>query len=138
MAGIDPKKLLAFVARESGTAPLPAPGPEEGELAEEEMYDEEEEELEEGPGITDEEIEEIAEMIEAGEGEPDLMDLAHELAEEIEDLGPEAEQPPKWAANPAIWEKAEKAVDPEGKGAKYREPWGVVVHVYRKMGGAVA
>ena len=42
---------------------------------------------------------------------------------------------PSWAADPDIWKKAEEAVDPEGKGSDYDDPWAVVAYVYSKMGG---
>ena len=88
--------------------------------------------------ITEEEIEEIAEMIDEGNGDAQLMELSDELADDIEEFGDEAENPPAWAASPDIWDKAEKAVDPEGKGSKYKDPYAVVSHVYKKMGGTVA
>lgn len=143
---IDPKKLLALVQRENGVKPMAAPPMEGDELIEDELAEPEEGEAGgEGEGeaegasaISEEELEEIVEMIEAGEGDPMLMQLAAELAAEIDEFGEEAEQPPAWAVDPAIWDEAEKAVDPEGKGSKYTEPYAVVAHVYQRLGGTVA
>lgn len=140
---IDPQKLMAFVQRENGIKPMAAPvAPGEEELMDEEALEEGEEPGEEEPSeeaeISDEEIEEIVELIEAGEGDPVLMQLSAELAEEIEEFGEEAERPPIWATSPDVWEKAETAVDPEGKGKVYMEPYAVVAHVYMKLGGTVA
>jgi uncharacterized protein len=44
---------------------------------------------------------------------------------------------PSWAADPAIWSKAEAAVDPDGKGSDFDDPWAVVAYVYERMGGSV-
>lgn len=139
---LDPKKLLALVQRENGMKPFQG---EDGMDMDEESgmgEGEEEPEEEEGIELSEREIEAIAEMVEDGEGDPDLMALADELVEHMEaaedDEEIELENPPKWAASPAIWDKAEQAVDPEGKGSKYSEPYAVVVHVYKRMGGRVS
>lgn len=138
---IDPAKLMALVKRENNAKPFredddeyegeePMPGDNPDEDAEPEAIE-----------LTPEQIEEIGEMVENGDGEPELMDLAEALQDEIDAMGEDAElppPPPTWAINPDIWEKAEKAVDPDGAGAQYTEPWAVVIHVYSKMGGAVS
>ena len=144
MLQVDPKKLAAFIARENNVKPLQSdamlddegdnPGDEEMDLDDDNPDDDDDDDEE----ITEEEIEEIAEMIDEGNGDAQLMELAEELADDIEEFGDEADNPPAWAASPAIWDKAEKAVDPEGKGSKYREPMAVVAHVYKKIGGTVA
>lgn len=47
------------------------------------------------------------------------------------------EQPvPPWAEDD-LWEKAVQAVDPDGDGANYDDPYLVVGAVYKKLGGAV-
>jgi hypothetical protein len=142
---LDPQKLAALVKQKNQAKPFGGEMP----MDEEEPMDmgDEGEGEEEGGGedegfieLTPEEIEFIAEMVENGDGQPDLYDLAEELVEEIEaaeEEGVEPDQPPKWAASPAIWEKAEQAVDPEGAGSKYKEPYAVVTHVYRRMGGSI-
>jgi len=101
---------------------------EEGEAEDEMGLDED---------LTEEEIEAIADMIDAGDGDPELMDYAEELAEAVEEEGEAMANPPAWAKNKSIWRKAKAAVDPSGAGSKYSEPWGVVAHVYKKMGGTV-
>lgn len=45
--------------------------------------------------------------------------------------------PPSWAVDESTWERAKDAVDPEGDGATYAEPWAVVAHVYKAMGGTI-
>lgn len=44
-----------------------------------------------------------------------------------------AHNPPSWAKNKAIWDRAKKAVKPYRK--NYKEPWSVISHVYFQMGG---
>lgn len=141
---LDPKKLAAMMARQGAN-------PFQGEvepMPEEDMEGMDAEEgAEEGGGedenfidLTEREIEDITAMVEDGDGIPELHDLAEELVEameEAEEEGEELENPPKWAASPSIWDKAEAAVDPEGKGSKYSEPYAVVTHVYRRMGGRI-
>ena len=144
---LDPKKLAAFIARENNAKPLQSNAmmdeDEEGNPNDDDMdLDEgnpnDDDDDDEDEEITEEEIEDIAEMIDEGKGDPQLLELTDELLDDMEEFGDEAENPPAWAASPAIWEKAEKAVDPEGKGSKYTEPYAVVSHVYRKMGGTVS
>ncbi len=137
---IDPTKLMALVKRENSVKPFH--DEDMGDEGEEPMPGEEAEPEEpEAIELTPEEIEAIGEMVENGEGEPELMDLAEALQDEIDEMGEEAElpaPPPAWATSPAIWETAEKAVDPEGVGSTYTEPYAVVSHVYKKMGGSIA
>ena len=137
---IDPAKLMALVKRENGMKPF-ADDDEVPEGEEPMPGDETEPEEPEAIELTPEEIEAIGEMVENGEGEPELMDLAEALQDEIDAQGEEAElpvPPPAWAKSPAIWETAEKAVDPEGVGGSYTEPYAVVAHVYKRMGGVFA
>ncbi len=137
---IDPKKLMALAQRENAVKPFQEEAPAAEAEAEMEGEGEEGEGEEEIIELTEQEIEAIAQMIEDGEGEPDLMELADQLVEEMEaaeEEGVELESPPAWVASPAIWEKAEQAVDPEDKGSKYTEPYAVLVHVYNRMGGTV-
>lgn len=75
-------------------------------------------------------VAECGDRVEAGDEDPVLHHL-------MADFDP-AHDPPAWVENEAIWERAEKAVDPEGKGAeKYDEPFAVVAAVYVRMGGSV-
>jgi len=136
---IDPKKLLAFVQRENGIKPMASPPAQGDEVYDEktEIESETSEEAEVEKSISEEELEEIVEMIDAGEGDPELMQLSAELADEVAEFGEEAEKPPAWAIDPAAWTDAETVVDPEGKGSKYSEPYAVVAHVYKRMGGTV-
>jgi hypothetical protein len=86
----------------------------------------------------------------AGADETDDIALANEIGQEIVENGVEDDiatlmedydpgENPAWAQDEDIWERAKKAVDPEGEGAdKYDEPWAVVATVYKNMGGAIA
>ncbi len=48
------------------------------------------------------------------------------------------DNPPAWVTSEAKWDRAKEAVDPEGDGAEeYDEPWAVVAHVYKRMGGGI-
>jgi len=138
---IEPQKLAALVARENEARPLDNPDMYDDfddEYVEPEIEEEQPDELGLDDEITAEEIDDIAEMIEAGNGNPELMDLAEELAEAVDEEGEAMANPPAWAKSKAIWRKAKKAVDPSGKGAgKYSDPWATVAHVYKKMGGLV-
>jgi len=70
----------------------------------------------------------VAEDVEAGEVDPELMQL-------MASFDP-ANNPPEWVADEDTWERAKEAVDPEGKGAAYDNPWAVVAHTYKAMGGS--
>ena len=75
-------------------------------------------------------VAECGDRVEAGDQDPVLHHL-------MADFDP-AHNPPAWVENEAIWERAKKAVDPEGKGAeKWNDVWGVVAAVYSRMGGSV-
>lgn len=74
-------------------------------------------------------VEEEAKRLADGRGDSELLDL-------MTTFDPE-DNPPEWAAQPDVWMKAEEAVDPEGAGATYDEPYAVVAHVYKRMGGKV-
>lgn len=68
----------------------------------------------------------IAEEIEEGEFDDDVMLL-------MEDFNPDSM--PKWVLDKKTWKKAKKIVDPEGEGAEYQDPYAVIAHLYKKMGG---
>jgi hypothetical protein len=52
------------------------------------------------------------------------------------DLVPDrGDNPPVWALDPPVWDEAREAVRPYW--ARYQDPWAVVTHVYRNMGGRV-
>lgn len=96
------------------------------------------------PGMT------VSEPTGAGAGSPDAEDQKHveigakeaaeapdpELVEKLKDYDPERDgNPPAWIEDEATWERAKKAVEP--KWSEYDEPYAVVAHVYRSMGGTV-
>jgi hypothetical protein len=75
-------------------------------------------------------VQDVVAAMEDGNIDSELIDL-------MTNFDPE-NNPPEWVTSKKTWERAKRAVDPNGKGAKYSEPWAVVAHVYRKMGGGVA
>ena len=81
-------------------------------------------------------IDEIAEQIENGEGDEELLKLAKTV--DLEN------NPPAWVEDEDIWDRAKEAVlgtaTPSEKTvskSKYDEPWGVIAHVYQKLGGGL-
>lgn len=140
---IPPKKMQAFIQQSKKKSPFPPkkmkPGEEEdedeakgeGNPGKGKSDEQEEKGQEEGGGekdysqIVEEEVERVAD----GEGDEELM-------EKMADFNPE-DNPPAWVDDEAIWEKAMKAVDPEGEGSKYDQPFAVVAHVYKRMGGKI-
>ncbi len=146
---IDPKKLMALVARENGEKPLRSnPDDDEGEIepmrAEGNPNDDDDDDDDDEEDLSEDEIEDILDMVEEGEGDPELMELAAELQEDIDEFGEEeAEQPPKWAADKSIWTRAKKAAQrkPKRGGAssfeRASEPYAVVTHIYKKMKGRI-
>jgi hypothetical protein len=85
-----------------------------------------------GPGPDDGKIveEAVHELDEQG-----VDDETRDLGNQARDDEAQGQNPPSWVEDEAIWTRAKAAVDPEGEGVKYDEPWAVVVAVYRKMGG---
>lgn len=141
---IPAKKLSAFVKKD---APLPFrpkakdaeenEEPTKDEPAESEDEDEDEDEGEEGAGEEPEiDVGEIARQIKKGNGSPKLMKLSKGITPET--------NPPKWVQHKAIWQKAKAAVvgseepdEGELEETGYDEPYAVISHVYKKMGGGI-
>ena len=73
-------------------------------------------------------VKEAAEEVEEG-GDDEIMELMEEYEEGNN---------PSWAKDHGIWKKALKAVKPEDEGSdKFDNPYAVVAHVYKKMGGRI-
>lgn len=73
-------------------------------------------------------VKEAAEEVDEG-GDDEIMELMEDYDEGDN---------PAWAKDHGIWKKALKAVQPEGKGSdKFDNPYAVVAHVYKKMGGRI-
>jgi hypothetical protein len=77
--------------------------------------------------LDQDEIDEIGEQVQNGDGDKRLMKLARKVDED--------HNPPQWAVDEELWEKAKDAV--EDKWDEYDEPYAVVAHVYQKMGGTI-
>lgn len=140
------KKLKALVERDSS----PFGGKKFGKKPVEEEPEKDEEGDEEGDNPGDEDESDADEGEEGDEGEGEEVDVAAigsevqegrgepEIMELTEGYDPEQHgNPPSWVEDEEIWEKAKEAVDPEGEGSKYDQPWAVVAHVYKKMGGGL-
>lgn len=69
--------------------------------------------------------EEIGQRVQSGNGDAHLLDLAADVSED--------HNPPDTITDESIWEKAKAAVEP--KWDEYDEPYAVVMHVYKEMGG---
>jgi hypothetical protein len=70
-------------------------------------------------------VDAIGDRVQSGHGDAHLLQLASDVDEE--------HNPPDMITDEAIWEKAKKAVEP--KWDDYDEPYAVVMHVYKEMGG---
>lgn len=131
---ISPKKLGAFVKKDSFSPFREKP---KDSTADEELPSDEEGDAEEAPADEPKiDVGEIARQIKAGNGSPKLMKLSKGITPET--------NPPKWVAHKAIWQKAKKAVTGEEEPSEeeleetgYDEPYGVISHVYRRMGGGI-
>lgn len=157
MAKIAPKKMQALVAKRK----TPAFPPKKGAAAppvDDDMDDDDDDEEDEG-GATDhpepdgDEVDADAEPMAAeddgGAGGDEGDDQA--IVDEAEDAmatGDRDEQlealmdgfepdgpPPPWAQDKDVWDRAVLATDPDG--GAHDEPWLLVAHVYKAMGGQV-
>jgi hypothetical protein len=66
----------------------------------------------------------------------DITWISEEDRKQLKNWGTQKEvvgNPPSWVENKAIWTRAKKEVKKHWK--KYEEPYGVIAHVYRSMGG---
>lgn len=123
---VPKKKLAALVRRErdvisrlpalkeSTTPPPTTIPPQEGD------DDEEEEGME--PDI---DVEAVSDMIDAGDGDEELIALSKSIDPE--------KTPPEWADH-ELWEEAEEAVEEWGGASDF---YTVVTHVYKMMGGDI-
>jgi len=143
---IPAKKLSAFVKKD---APLPfrpkaKVAEEDEESAKDEPAESEDEGEDTGKDVDEEgegeepeiDVGEIARQIKKGNGSPKLMKLSKGITPET--------NPPKWVQHKAIWQKAKKAVTGEAEPGEaeleetgYDEPYAVISHVYKKMGGGI-
>lgn len=132
MPKIPIKKLQAFAGQKKPFPPKKGTDP-----GSDDEHDDEQESDEEKGESADKELRDAAKkhaavvgkMAEDGKLDPEDLKWA-------KDYDPEEDgNPPQAIANEDIWERAKEAVDPEGKGAKYDEPYAVVMSVYKKMGG---
>lgn len=143
MAKLDKKKLGALVDKNSKKKPPPKkPGggggspfgkhaKQEGQHEPGENAEHEQQEHANGGGDDDKkvDVQEIAEKVEHGDGEDQLMDLT---------AGYDPEQdgdPPDFVEDEDKWNKAKKLVEPHEDDMQNK--WAVVAHVYKELGGTV-
>lgn len=140
------KKLKAFVDRENKSKAMSKGKhsdehePEKGEHDEHEEHDEEDEhddkhkggegggehgdDEEEHDDFSEDDLDEIADAIKRGKGDKKLVALSKDIDEDGD---------PDWVEDEALWEKAKEVVEPHWE--KYDQPYAVVAHVYKLMGG---
>jgi hypothetical protein len=99
-------------------------------------------------------VEEPEEKEEGEEEEKDYSVIVEEEAKKIDDGNPDEELVekmqgfdfalddfPEWITEPEDqdkWNDAKDAVDPEGEGMKHNDPYLLIAHVYKRIGGKVA
>ena len=134
---IPPKKLKALVDQDAAVKPFakkkPAPEPKEEEHDEGDDHDEDHEHDDEGEDEEEDNDrpmtpEEIGDMVQAGRGDKELLDL-------VEGIDDEDGNPPEWVEDEDKWVDAVEAVKP--KWDEYDSPYGVAVHIYKLAGGRI-
>jgi len=128
---IDPNKLAAMVEEKQNKRPKFPPPKVKPMMRPNHEEDEDEGGGEDGGDLTDDEkmADEVAKAMKDGKRNKRLDKL-------MADFDPD-DNPPVWVADEDTWERAKEAVDPEGRGGDYDEPWAVVAYVYERMGGKV-
>ena len=158
---IPSKKLAAFAQKMQGKKPVMPPAfgskkvmPHHVEHDEFEDHDEheayEDDDLDPNEYSLESEEHQGTESLEFQKGEKEgaLEFMIKESAEEVDDGGDdeimellndyEEGDNPLWAKDHKTWNKAVKLIDPEGDGAeKFDNPYAVVAHLYKKMGGSI-
>ena len=157
MSKLPPKHLKAFASGKGKKGKRPDEDEErEDEEDRDELDVEDENEEEDGEEDEEDESEDDDEDEDGDSGEDDAdedVKIARLVVEEgkrvndgkedgqlkrlMADFDPE-ENPPAWVRDEEKWDRARDAVDPDGEGGeKYDEPWAVVAHVYKRMGGKI-
>lgn len=138
---IDPKKLAAFANQSRGNGPMPnkkkglaalgggGGGGKPNGKHHDDHHDSGHDQHDDGGGDDKHIVEEVVQEMKQGHHDEQLEGL-------MKNFDPEHGHP-GWAADGDVWDRAMKAVDPDGEGSHYDEPYSVVAHVYKKMGGAV-
>jgi hypothetical protein len=138
---MDAKKLKQFAERDGkgggGDKAKPfgkkgqQPGQQKPDEATHDEPDEDDlDDDEEDENESDDEIAaRVGAQVAAGKTDPDLMD-------HLDGYDPETDgNPPAWVNDEATWERAKNAV--EKSWDDYDQPYAVVAHVYKAMGGEV-
>jgi len=131
---MDMKKLQQFAGGKDKKGPLP-PKMKGGygkkgyaPIVGKEDKEEEHEDGDEHEGNVD--VDAVAAEVENGHGDKKLMKLVKGY--DPKKMG----NPPSWAADEDIWDKAKDAVGPEDE-SDYDNYYAVLAHVYERMGGEI-
>lgn len=76
-------------------------------------------------------------LIFTDEGEPIGEFHNREFWPAEDGLGQYVENPPTWVVDEDIWDEAKASVEETGAWERYDDPWAVVTHVYKRMGGRI-
>jgi len=138
---IPAKKMNAFIQQNKKKPPFPMKAKQKFEAdedAKENPKVEEPEEKEEGEQEEEKDysaiVEEEAKKID--DGNPD-----EELVEKMQGFDFALDDFPEWVTEQEDqdkWNDAKDAVDPEGEGMKHNDPYLLIAHVYKRIGGKVA
>lgn len=82
-----------------------------------------------GQASIDEMVTEAADRVDEGDTDQEVMDRVDGYSADVED-----DDPPEWVKDEGKWNKAKEAVKKSGW-EDHDEPWAVVAHVYKAMGG---
>ncbi len=120
---MDIKKLAAFKNRKTAKPTIPAHDVEEEMDSVEAGGDDE--------AVSDAEIvQHCGAEVQSGKGDAQLEQL-------MASYDP-TDGKPDWATDDALWQQSVEAVDPDGEGdSDWDDPWMVVAHVYKAIGGEV-
>jgi hypothetical protein len=137
---IPMKKMNAFIQENKKKPAFPGKAKQKFEDDEEKKNPKVEEPEEKEEGEQEEEkdysaiVEEEAKKID--DGNPD-----EELVEKMQGFDFALDDFPEWITEPEDqdkWNDAKDAVDPEGEGMKHDDPYLLIAHVYKRIGGKVA
>jgi hypothetical protein len=137
---IPMKKMNAFIQENKKKPAFPGKAKQKFEDDEEKKNPKVEEPEEKEEGEQEEEkdysaiVEEEAKKID--DGNPD-----EELVEKMQGFDFALDDFPEWITEPEDqdkWNDAKDAVDPEGEGMKHNDPYLLIAHVYKRIGGKVA
>jgi hypothetical protein len=137
---IPAKKMNAFIQQNKKKPAFPMKAKQKFEADEEEKENTKVKKPEEQEADGQEEEKDYSQIVEEeakklDDGEPD-----EEIVEKMQGFDFVVDDFPEWVTEPEDqdkWNAAKDAVDPEGEGAKYDDPWLLIAHVYKRLGGKI-